>query len=140
VDPTYEFAAALIARLKANSAVAAFVGTKIYDRPPEGASAPTSPYIALGPSDATTDDADCIDGMEIAQQIDVYSWGSGEAYSSAQVRKIAHTVRECLHDAEMPLTSNALVTMRHRITRYSRGSDGITQTANISMTAFVEVP
>jgi hypothetical protein len=138
LDPTYELAAAVIARLKADAAVSGFVGTRIYDRPPDGTV--LSPYISFGPSDATTDDAECIDGLEISMQIDCWSWGSGEAFSSAEVRKIAGAVRASLHDAEFELAQNALVTIRHRITRYQRESDGVTNRAIITITAFVELP
>ncbi len=138
MDPTYELAAAAIARLKADVAVSGFVGARIYDRPPDGTITP--PYISLGPSDATTDDAECIDGLEITMQIDCWSWGSGEAFSSAEVRKIAGAVRASLHDAEFELAQNALVTIRHRITRYQRESDGVTNRAIITITAFVELP
>lgn len=137
MDPTYELAAAVLASLKADAAVSGFVGARIYDRPPGGTIA--SPYITLGPSDALTDDADCIDGLEITMQIDCWSWGSGEAYSSAEVRKIAGAIRAALHDAEFELAQNALVTIRHRITRYQRESDGATNRAIISITAFVEL-
>jgi hypothetical protein len=142
MDPTYELAAAIIARLKADAATSAFVGPRVYDRPPDspsGGSTLQSPYISLGPSDALTDDADCIDGLEITMQIDCWSWGSNEAFGSAQVRKLAGAVRACLHEAEFPLTTNALASLRHRITRYQRESDGATNRAIVSITAFVEV-
>lgn len=138
MDPTYELTAAIITRLKADAGVASFVAARVYDRPPDGAA--TSPYTSMGPSDATTDDAECIDGMEITMQIDCWSWGSGEAFGSAQVRKLAGAIRACLHDAEFILANNALVTIRHRITRYQRESDGATNRAIISITAFVEIP
>jgi hypothetical protein len=138
VDPTYELKAAIITRLKADAAVAAFVGTRVYDRPPDGAITP--PYLSMGPSDAVTDDADCIDGLEITMQIDCWSWGSGEAFGDAQVRKIAGAIRASLHEAEFSLTENALASIRHRITRYQRESDGVTNRAIISITAFVELP
>lgn len=138
MDPTYELAAAIIARLKADTMVAALVDGRVYDRPPDGAITP--PYISLGPSDATTDGADCIDVLEVNLQIDCWSWGSGEAFSSAQVRKLAGAVRASLHEAEFELTTNALATISHRITRYQREADGVTNRAIISVTAFVEIP
>lgn len=138
MDPTYELAAAVVARLKADASVSGYVGARVYDRPPAGTIA--SPYVSLGPSDATTDDAECIDGLEITMQIDCWSWGSGEAFSSTEVRKIAGAIRASLHDAEFELAQNALVTIRHRITRYQRESDGATNRAIITITAFVELP
>lgn len=137
MDPTYELTAAIIARLKADSAIAAFVAGRVYDRPPDGTLTP--PYISMGPSDAVSDTADCIDGLEITMQIDCWSWGSGEAFASAQARKLAGAVRASLHEAEFQLATNALATISHRITRYQRESDGVTNRAIISITAFVEL-
>lgn len=137
MDPVFELKKALIDRLKATSAVTTMVpATRIYDRPPDGTK--TSPYIAFGPSDATTDDAECIDGQEVTYQIDVYSWGADEAFSSAEVTKIAGAVRKALHEAEFDLGINALATLTHRITRYQRDADGATNRAIISITAMVE--
>ncbi|RAS16121.1 DUF3168 domain-containing protein [Ensifer adhaerens] len=138
MDPTYEIAAAIIATLRADPVVAGFVGSRVYDRPPD-VSVAESPYISMGPSDAVTDDVDCIDGLEVTMQIDCHSWGPNEAYGSAEVRKLSGAVRAALHEAEIPLADNALVSLRHRITRYQRESDGATNRAIISVTAFVEV-
>ncbi|RVO41364.1 DUF3168 domain-containing protein [Sinorhizobium meliloti] len=137
MDPTYELTAAVISRLKADPTVASFVGFRVYNRPPDGALTP--PYISMGPSDALTDDADCIDGLEVTMQIDCWSWGSGEAFSDAQVRKLSGAVRAALHEAEISLPTNALASIRHRITRYQRESDGATNRAIISVTALLEV-
>ncbi|AWM24972.1 DUF3168 domain-containing protein [Sinorhizobium fredii] len=137
MDPAYELTAAVISRLKADATVASFVGSRVYNRPPDGTLTP--PYISMGPSDALTNDADCIDGLEVTMQIDCWSWGSGEAFSDAQVRKLSGAVRAALHEAEMPLPTNALASLRHRITRYQRESDGTTNRAIISVTALLEV-
>ncbi|PDS97520.1 hypothetical protein CO659_12710 [Rhizobium sp. S9] len=138
MDPIFELKAAVIARLREDSTVSGFVSARVYDRPPDGTVA--SPYISMGPWDATTDGADCIDGMEINMQIDCWSWGGGEAFSSAEASKIAGAVRASLHEAELELTQNALATINHRITRYQRESDGATNRAIITITAFVELP
>lgn len=137
MDPVYELKAAVIARLKADSSVAYFVGSRVYDRPPDGSI--ISPYVSMGQADAVSDSADCIDGQEITLQIDCWSWGSGQAFGSAEVSKLSGAVRAALHEAEFSLTENALATISHRITRYTRESDGITNRAIISITAFVEV-
>ncbi|QWY83301.1 putative tail protein [Rhizobium phage RHph_X2_25] len=137
MDPTYELSAAIIARLKADENVKAFVASRVYDRPTSGTITP--PYISMGPSDAITDDADCIDGLEVTLQIDCWSWGSNEAYGSAEVRKLSGAVRAALHEAEIILPTNALATLRHRITRYQRESDGTTNRAIVSIVAFIEI-
>ena len=137
MDPVYELKAAIISRLRNNASVSAYCGNRIYDRPTTGTLAP--PYISMGPWDATSDDAECIEGLEITGQIDVWSWGANEAFGSAEAMKIAAAVRASLHEAEFTLGVNALATINHRITRYQRESDGATNRAIISVTAFVEV-
>lgn len=136
MDPVYELKAAVIARLRADSAVASFVGGRVYDRPPDGMLVP--PYVSMGPSDAVSDTADCIDGQEITLQIDCYSWGAGEAFGCAEVSKLSGAVRAALHEAEFSLPENALATISHRITRYTREGDGSINRAIITITAFVE--
>ncbi len=137
MDPTFELTAAIITKLKADDNVKALVSSRVYDRPPGGTLSP--PYITMGPSDAITDDAECIDGLEVTLQIDCWSWGSNEAYGSAEVRKLSGAVRAALHEAEITLPANALATLRHRITRYQRESDGVTNRAIVSVVAFIEV-
>ena len=138
MDPTFELTAAVIATLKADPAVTGFVGSRVYDRPPD-VSVAESPYISMGPCDALTDDADCIDSLEVTMQIDCHSWGPNEAYGSAEVRKLSGAVRAALHEAEIMLPNNALASIRHRITRYQRESDGATNRAIISVTALIEI-
>jgi hypothetical protein len=138
MDPTYELAAAVVARLKADAEVAAIVGTKVYDRAPTADAAPSPPYVTLGPSDAASDDAECIEAYEITMQIDCFSWGAGEAYISEQVRKLAHDVRKALRGTEITLQSNALVLLAHRITRFFRKEDDTVNTAAVTITAIVE--
>lgn len=138
MSPDYELKAAIIARLKADATVAGFVGARVYDRPPD--SSPTSPYLSMGPWTSIPDDYDCIDSVEITGQIDAWSWGSGEAFGSAQVSKIADAVWRSLHNAEFTLTTNALATMQWELTRILRDPDGVTNHAAIQFTAIVETP
>ncbi|MBO9589532.1 DUF3168 domain-containing protein [Devosia sp.] len=144
MEPIYELRLAALNKLRQVAALTAIVGTKIYDRVPEkqvaGQLVPdvTSPYISLGPVTASSDDADCISGLEITFQIDGWSWGSGLAYSSVQASQIAGEIRKALHDVELELSVNALVSIRHELTRILRESDGITNHAVVQFTAVVE--
>lgn len=145
MEPSYELQLAALNKLRATTALTAIVGQKIYDRVPEkqqgGALVPdvTSPYLSFGPVTSIPDDADCIDGEEITFQIDAWSWGSGEAYGSVQVRKIAGLVKKALHRADLQLSTNALVSLRHEMTRILRESDGITNHAAIQFTAILDI-
>lgn len=144
MEPSYDLQLAALNKLRAVAALTAIVGNKIYDRVPEklagGALVPdvTSPYISFGPVTSAPDDADCIDGEEITFQIDVWSWGAGLAYGSVQARQIAGLVKKALHKADLDLSTNALVSIRHEMTRILRESDGVTNHAAIQFTATVE--
>lgn len=143
MSPTFELIAAAMAKLKATSAVTAFVGQKVYDRVPEnqdGTPNVASPYISFGPTSGVPDDYDCMDGVEITFQVDVWSWGDGEAYGSAQCHKISDTVRRALHNAELTLAQNALVTLTCELFRILRDPDGVTNHGVIQFTAVVETP
>jgi hypothetical protein len=144
MEPTYELQLAALNALRATPELVALVGTKIFDRVPErqlnGALVPdvASPYISFGPVTVISEDADCIDGLEVTFQLDAWSWGSGEAYGSVQVRKITGIIRKALHNAELTLTTNALVTLTHELTRILRDPDGVTNHGVIQFTAIVE--
>lgn len=144
MEPTYELQLAALNKLRATTALVALVGTKIYDRVPEktagGVLVPdvASPYISFGPVTAISEDADCIDGMEITFQIDCWSWGAGLAYGSVQARQIIGEVRKALHNADLELSTNALVSIRHELTRVIRESDGVTNHGLAQFTATVE--
>lgn len=146
MDPTFDLALAAMNKLKATAPLAAFVAQRIYDRVPEKqtASGPVPdvpfPYISLGPTSATSDDYDCVDGLEISLQFDVWSSGSGEAYGSAQCRKITDLIRRALHNAELVLANNALVTLTHSLTQILRDPGGTVNHGVVQFTALVEVP
>lgn len=144
MEPTYELQLAALNRLRETTALTAIVGVKLYDRVPEkqvnGVIVPdvASPYVSFGPTTIISDDYECIDGLEVTFQIDAWSWGSGLAYGSVQVRQIAGIIRKALNKAELALNDNAFVSIRHELTRILRDSDGVTNHAAIQFTALVE--
>jgi hypothetical protein len=129
--PELELQGAILARLKADPAVASLVAARIYDSVPQGA---TFPYVTFGPVQSLTDDADCITGLEIAQQIDVWSRAPG----FPEAKRIVDAVRAALHDAPIVLTENALVYLEHRTTDTRRDPDGLTSHGIMHFEAFVE--
>ncbi len=137
-DPLYELKAAVIAALRDDARVAGFVAGRVFDRVPTGDQAPPSPYISMGRIDAAEDSADCIDGLDVTLQIDVWSWGDGEAYSTAECSRIAQAVRRALHDREMVLPAAALVNLRHWTTGIETARDGITHQAVVVFRAALE--
>lgn len=133
IDPLLELQGAIVARLEADPVVAALVGDRVFDRVPAGTS---YPYVSMGPSDALSDDVDCINGFDITFQVDAWS----DAVGFPEVRRVADAVRRALLATDLSLTENALVTFEHRQTRVMRDRDGLTSHAAITFTAFAEQP
>lgn len=142
MDPTFELIKGCIDLLKADTTIASFVGNKIYDRVPEkqnGTPNVSSPYISLGATSFLTEDFDCIDAGIINIQWNCWSWGDGEEYSSALVRKLAFAVRKCLHKKDISLTDNGFVSIQHQLTAYNRASDGVTHQATLTFEVLIDV-
>lgn len=142
MDPTYELIKQCIVILKSDTAVAAIVGDKIYDRVPEkqdGTPNVSSPYISLGSTNLLTEDFDCVDAATIAIQFNCWSWGDGEQYSSALVRKLSFLVRKALHKREIDLIENGFVSIQHQITVFNTASDGITHQASVGFETLIDV-
>lgn len=121
----------IVARLKADATVASLVNGRIYDSVPVGA---TFPYVSIGPVDSVEDDADCITGLEVAQQIDCWS----RAVGFPECKKVVDAVRTALHDYNFDLASNALVFFEHRNTRITRDPDGLTSHGILGFEAAIE--
>ena len=138
MDPNYELTKLVMTALKNDTSVSGFVAARVFDRVPSDPK-PDFPYISMGPSDTLPDDADCITGEEVSLQIDCWSQGAAEAFGSAEVKKLAGAVKRRLHDVDLALAENALVSLCHRVTRIMREPDGVTNHAVLSFTAFVEI-
>lgn len=143
MDASYELILAAINKLRATPAVTSLVGTRIYDRVPEktdGTPNVAFPYISMGPSTSIPDDFDCIDGEEITIQFDVWSSGSGEAFGSVECRKITGAMKRALHNVDLTLPVNALVSLRLELTRILRDPNPAITHGVIQFTGTVETP
>ncbi len=122
-DPILATLQGAVSTLRASSAVAALVAGRIYDRPPQEP-LPASPYISLGPHDATTDVvADCIDGLDLTFQVDAWAFDAADAKSRVVVTELAGAVRKALHKHEI-MVAGTPVWILHRQTRVMRDPDG----------------
>ena len=131
-DPLLEVQAAVHALLTSDAALAQLVDDRVYVTVPKGAS---FPYVSFGPSDATADDAECIDGLEITFQIDAWSRSGG----ASEAKQIGGAVRKALHRAELSLDENSAVLCEHRTTRALVDPDGLTTHVALTFRAIVEV-
>lgn len=134
-NPELELQKAIVDRLKADSAVTALVNGRIYDDVPAGV---PFPYVNIGPVDSVADDADCITGLIVAQQVDCWSrYANG---GTVEAKKIVDAVRAALHDQEalMPLPTNGMVFLECRNARVNRDPDGLTAHGILSFEASVQ--
>lgn len=143
MDASIELIRAVKDHLRTTLAVTALVGERIYDRVPErqdGTINVEFPYISLGPSASTPDDYDCLTGEEITIQLDCWTSGSGVAYSTVECRQIANAVKRALHNAELILAVNALVTLSWAMTRIIDDPNPSITHGVVQLTATVETP
>lgn len=143
MDASYELMLAAIDALRADPAVAGFVSERIYDRAPEqqtGAPDLPYPYITLGPGVSVPDDYDCLDGEGVTLQFDIWSSGGGTAFGSVECRKICGAVKRVLHDSELVLTVNALVSLQWEMTRVLDDPDPAINHGVVQFTATIETP
>ncbi len=138
MDASYELQIAIVGALKSDGAVRRLVGDRVYDNVPRDANGKIAtanfPYISLGPEQTLPDGYDCQDGSEITIQIDAWS----RAVGFPEVKKIADAVRKVLHDADLALVENALVSIEFESRRVLRDPDGKTSHAVITFRAVVE--
>lgn len=122
----------ILAKLKGDAGVSALVGSRIYDGPP---ATPEFPYISLGASDFTPDDADCIDMREETIQIDCWSRANGRKWPCKQ---IVDAVVGALRHLDGDLAEGALVDSEIRIARVINDPDGITAHGIVQLAAVIE--
>lgn len=141
--PDVELIRAVLDALRADAGMIELVGSAIFDRAPEqqqGQPPVPTDYVTVGPTTSIPADFDCLSGQEITFQLDGWSSGNGDAYGSARVRKIAAAMIRRLHQAELVLADNALVSLELSLSRTLRDSDGVTNHASVQFTAIVETP
>lgn len=142
MDASVELIKAMFDTLRTNAAVTSIVGQRIYDRPPEtnGAVNVPFPYITLGPDTGIPDDFDCIESEELTVQFDVWTSGTGEAFGTVQCRKICGAIKKALHNVDLDLPTNALVTLRMEMRRILDDPNPAISHGVVSFTATVETP
>lgn len=120
--------------LRADSSVSAIVGSRVYDTaPPQNRR--TYPDITFGASDYVPESLECLVSREETFQLDCWTRDHGRLGSC---RALTDAVKRVLHDAELALTTNALIRMQVELVRVFRDHDGITGHGVVQVTASVE--
>jgi hypothetical protein len=100
----------VVSRLKSN--VTAVQG-RVYDAPPPGAQLP---YISLGPSTSTIDDAECSDGRSEVVQIDVWAHAlPNKALAKNIVDQVVGALRNYRIPDNSPLRASPFRVMTFRV-------------------------
>jgi hypothetical protein len=135
-DASYELQQAIVRRLKADDAVNALIGGRVYDRIPAKDDKVTAefPFVSLGPEQDLPDHIDCIEGGDIVLQIDVWSRDVGRK----QAKRIARAVKDALDDADLELGGSALVCLSYEGRHVLPDPDGLTTHIAMSFQATVE--
>ena len=119
--------------------MAAIIGARVYDHVPRGATGAVTaefPFVAIAGWQEITDDVDCVGGSDITVTIDAWS----RAVGAPEAHRLAAAVKAALHNADLSLTDNALVSFEHESTLTLRDPDGLTTHAVLDFRAFVETP
>jgi hypothetical protein len=124
-DPSIELQNAIVGALKAVGALPAVIGTRVYDDVPTAA---TFPYISLGDCQVLPDKAECIDGVEVYPQIDVWSQKPGYG----ETKTITKAVLLALDDRALAVTGFDLVVFEIQSVNYLRDPDGKTRHAALT--------
>lgn len=102
-SPNPQLQKAIVAVLKADSAVAAIVGPRVYDIPP---AAPVFPYIAFGENQVLSDKADCYAGAEV--NVVIQAWSTTP--TREQVQSLASAMQAAIDDQEDALNASGKLT------------------------------
>ncbi|MEQ8292488.1 MAG: DUF3168 domain-containing protein [Roseovarius sp.] len=122
------------ATLRADAAVGAIVGNRVYDTAPP-VERRTFPDITFGPSDYVPENLECLTAGEETFQLDCWTHDHGRLRSC---RVLVKAVKAALHDAELVLATNALIRMQVEFVRVFRDPDGITGHGVVQVTTAVE--
>lgn len=95
-DPSLALQGALVALLKADNAVSAIVGPRIYDAVPDK---PTFPYLVVGDGQVVGDDNECDEASEVFVQI--HAWSRAQGWP--EVKQLAGAVRSAVRGASFVL-------------------------------------
>ncbi|WP_425530972.1 DUF3168 domain-containing protein [Mesorhizobium retamae] len=134
MDSLEELQRLLYATLKADTAVMAIAGG-VYDNVPTNPYAGKTAYISFGPVDTNEDDAECINGLTITVQIDIWS----SAVGAVETKKLVGAVRKALHRKALTLTDNALVDIWVTVTRIIPDPAGIDH-GIVTVSCMIEEP
>jgi hypothetical protein len=128
VDPSVILQGAVVPRLRA---AVPQVESRVHDHVPQSVN---YPYLSFGETEVLTDDATCIEGVEIFFTVHVWS----RAVGAVEARGLCAAVKAALHDFALPLAGFLLIELSHRSTRILGDPDGKTTHGVVQFRALIE--
>lgn len=110
-------------------------GVRVYDKPPTSPYGSGSTYISFGPSDENEEDAECIEGSIVTQQLDIWSKYTAGFRDS---KRLAGEIKKLIHRKELPMTGATLSEIFVRSIRHFRDPDGLTSHGVVEVRALIE--
>jgi hypothetical protein len=120
-DPSVPLQAAIVGRLKSAATGAA---DRVYDAVPEN---PTFPYITIGATQIINEKAECLQGAEVYQTVDVWSRARGKG----EVKAVARDVIAAIDDGDLSTDAVAVNSCLLEDVNYLDDPDGLTHHAVI---------
>ncbi len=118
-DPSGALQAAIVARLKADAQISSLVGDRVYDRVPN---VPTYPYVSYGDTQILPELGEGTDGVEAF--VTIHAWERFKGFDD--VKSIAKLVIASLHDVDLTISDNVLLSILLESARHLRDPDGLT--------------
>ncbi len=131
--PDWELQTAIVARLKADTALQALIGNpiRLHQDVPD---VPTFPYVTIGDGQNVPDQVQFMDSSEVF--VDLHVWSRAAGF--AEAKRIAATIEASLNDADLSLTSNRCVEIERAGNRSLRDPDGVTKHVVVTLQAWTE--
>jgi hypothetical protein len=132
--PALAWQAAVIARLKADATVAALVGARVYDEPPQDA---VFPYIRLGAVEVDIVPTDGRTAWLLTFGVEAHS---RPVAGRVEATRLAETIVAALEDADVDVTGFRLAWCFFQTFTVNRAGDGQSYAAIIAFEAMLDAP
>lgn len=120
---------AVVARLLSSPAVAALVGPRVHDEPPQGVA---FPYARIGQTDQRALRMDCHTDDDVLFSVECHSRPDA---GRVEAMRLAQAVREALDDAPLTVAGHVLDWMDYTALSVSRAPDGRSYVATVAFAA-----
>lgn len=132
--PALALQAALVSVLRADAGVAALVGARVYDEPPDGA---MLPLVRIGTIDLAPERLSCRTDEDITFSVEAHS---RPIAGRVEATRIAHAIRVALDETDFAVPGYHLDWCQWLTQAVTRAADGKTYVATVAFQAALSAP